>query len=242
MTLNNLTPFLETGLGKMYNMDSFKFLKGVPSDSIDCLLTDPPYAIELKAQRSTSKFKNDLVINDDNLFWLDEWCSDIYRICKNVGFIFGGWQCIGEFQFALKRVGFEIKNLIIWDKQWFGLGNNFRPQYEVIFLVTKSSFKTKSNNIANVVKYTRMNPESMIHICEKPVGLLEILLNESTNEGDLVLDCFLGSGATAVACEKLKRKWIGVELDNEHCIKASERISKYSKVNEQADNFMDCTL
>ena len=87
------------------------------------------------------------------------------------------------------------------------MGNNFRPNYELIILAIKSTFVTKSRNLSNVLTVRRLSPKKLTHIAEKPVALLEILIRESTNVGDIVLDSFSGSGATcaAVTCPHSSR-------------------------------------
>lgn len=190
------------------------------------MLTDPPYGINLSPQRESSKFKNTKVLNDDNLEFLPKLVNQLYRISKNVVLVFCGWQKIDEFKHEFEKK-FTIKNILVWDKMWFGIGNNYRPQYELCLLCCKDgNIKTKSNNKGNVLRFTRMSPQKMIHSCEKPIELLIDLINELSNENDTVLDCFMGSGSTGIACIATNRKFIGIELDNNYFEMAKERIEK----------------
>ena len=68
----------------IYNENCFEGMKSIPDESIDLIVTDPPYGIDLTPQRETSKFKNTKVINDDNLSWLPDFVDQIYRISKNL--------------------------------------------------------------------------------------------------------------------------------------------------------------
>lgn len=157
--------------------DCLELMKDIPDESVDMILTDPPYGIDLKPQRASSNWKNTKVINDDNL-------------------------------------------------DWFGLGNNFRPNYELIILATKGKYKTKSNNLSNILKFRRVAPAKLHHSCEKPVALLELLIEESTEEKSIVIDPFMGSGSTGVACKNLNRNFIGMELDDKYFEIAKRRISE----------------
>src|SRR5438445_12987543 len=194
-------------LDKIIKGNCIEVMRKFPAESIDLVLTDPPYGITLKAQRKTSKFHDVTIANDDQLAWLPHWSSELYRVAKNVAYIFCGWSTVGEFQTQLTRAGFKIKNVLVWHKNWLGMGNNFRPNYELIILAIKSTFITKSRNLSNVLTVRRLSPKKLTHIAEKPVALLEILIRESTNVGDIVLDSFSGSGATcaAVTCPHSSR-------------------------------------
>tara|TARA_R110002096_G_scaffold402445_2_gene599771 strand:+ start:19 stop:657 length:639 start_codon:yes stop_codon:yes gene_type:complete len=212
-------------MNKIIHNDCFKEMKTMPDNSIDLLLTDPPYGINLTPQRSTSKFKNVKIISDDNLEWVDDFSKEIYRICKNTAFIFCSYQKYDVFKISLEKAGFIIKNCIVWDKMWFGMGNNFRPNHEFIILAIKTKFKTKSNNLENILRFRRLHPSKMHHPTEKPIKLLELLINESSNEGDIILDCFAGSGTTGIACKNTNRNYILIEKESTYIDIIKERLT-----------------
>jgi len=195
---------------QVYNMDFRKGMGLIKDDFVDLLLTDPPYGIDLTPQRKNGKFKDTKVKNDNNLDWLDDFVSESFRVMKNAGFVFCNWQNYDVFKQAFEKK-FTIKNLIVWDKMWFGLGNNFRPNHEFIMLICKNNIKTKSNNLSNILSVRRIHPSKMLHSCEKPVELLETIINETTEEGDVILDSFAGSGSCLEACVKTNRKFIGFD-------------------------------
>lgn len=157
---------------------------------------------------------------------MDDFVNSLFRVSKNIVCIFCGWQKIDVFKQALARK-FEIKNILVWDKDWFGMGNNYRPNYELIILCCKRAFKTKSNNKSNILKYRRVAPRKLVHSCEKPIELIEDLISELSNEGDIVLDPFMGSGTTALAALKLNRHYIGYEIDPHYFEIAENRISDF---------------
>ena len=87
---------------------------GIPNESIDLVITDPPYGINLTPQRKTSRFKNTKVINDNSLEWLDDFVNSLFRVSKNIVCIFCAWQKNRCFQ-----TGFSSK---IRDKKYISMG------------------------------------------------------------------------------------------------------------------------
>lgn len=209
--------------GMCFRGDCLDIMKNIPDNSIDLLLTDPPYGINLTPQREKGKFKNTKVENDDNLNWLDEYINDIYRLSKNIICVFCGWQNIDKFKIAIEKK-FTIKNILIWNKDWFGMGNNYRPNYEMIILACKTNFTTPSKNKSNILTYRRLSPQKMKHSCEKPIPLLEDLIIELSIENSIILDPFMGSGSACVACKNTNRRYIGIELDDKYFDIACDRL------------------
>ena len=233
--------------------DSYKLYQGdclevmdelIKADvKVDMILTDPPYGIDLTPQRENGKFKNTKVINDNNLCWLPKFVNQIYALTKNTAIIFCAWQNIDKFKIELEKK-FTIKNILVWNKDWFGMGNNYRPNYELILLCCKTNITTKSKNKSNILTYRRIPPQKLKHSCEKPVGLLEDLIYELTDENDIVLDSFMGSGSTGVACLNTNRRFIGIELDEKYFTIAYTRLEnplpeqkKYKISNKQKTLF-----
>ena len=209
---------------EIWHGDCLELMKNIPDKSIDLIVTDPPYGIDLTPQRENGKFKNIKVINDDNLDWLEQFVEETYRISKNTVCIFCGWQNIDKFKIAFEKK-FIIKNILVWNKDWFGMGNNYRPNYELILLCCKTNVISKSKNKSNILTYRRLSSKKMLHSCEKPVPLLEDLIYELSDESNVVLDTFMGSGSTGVACKNLNRKFIGIELDDTYYEIAKNRIN-----------------
>ena len=125
---------------------------------VDAIITDPPYGINLTPQRKTGKFKNTKVLNDDNLEWIDDFVDKSFLLTNNLTIVFCGWQTIDVVKKSLERK-YIIKNILVWNKDWFGMGNNYRPNYELIILACKKNFTTKSNNKSNILTYRRLSPK-----------------------------------------------------------------------------------
>jgi site-specific DNA-methyltransferase (adenine-specific) len=115
-----------------------------------------------------------------------------------------------------------VKNLVAWDKQHFGMGTNYRSQHELIIYAEKGGATFPSHNVGNVIRCPREKAEN--HPTEKPVALLSTIVSASTRPEEIVIDPFMGSGGTGVACAKLGRKFIGIEFDERHFQTACRRI------------------
>lgn len=208
--------------------DCLEHMKRMPDNSVDMVLTDPPYGMNLSPQRKSGKFHGVKVANDDTLLWSDSFFKELFRVTKNNtgSFIFCNHFCISEFISSAKRAGFEIKNIIIWDKGHFGMGGNWRPVHEMILLLTKGRFVCKSKNLRNIIQYKKVHHSKAVHPTQKPVELLEHLIVEPDYNPKVILDPFMGSGSTGVACVNTNRKFIGIELEESYFNIAKERIKE----------------
>ena len=220
---------IDKGNYKLYKGDCLEVMDELISLGVkfDAINTEPPYGINLTTQRKNGKFKNTKVINDEDLIWLPKFTSQIYKLTKNIAVIFCSWQHIDKFKIEIEK-NFTIKNILVWNKDWFGMGNNYRPNYELIILACKKNFTTKSNNKSNILTHSSIAPVKLKHSCEKPVLLIEDLITELTNDDDLILDPFMGSASTGEACLKTNRKFVGIELDEKYFNIAKERLEDFN--------------
>ena len=206
--------------------DCLERMKEIPDGSVDMVLTDPPYGMDLTPQRLSGKFYGKKIENDNTLDWTDKFFSSIYSKLNKIGsaFIFCNHYCISEFIGSAKKAGFEVKNIIVWDKGHFGMGGNWRPVHELIILLTKGRFVCKSKNLKNILSYKKVHHSKANHPTEKPVDLLQHLIVEPDYHPKIILDPFMGSGSTGVACVNTGRHFIGIELDPEYFAIAKQRI------------------
>lgn len=208
------------------NGDCIELMRSMEDCSIDLTVTDPPYIINYLTPRSTSKFSGVEIANDNNEDWLDDFFIQLFRVTKNVAYIFCGWSSLGTFQEAAVKAGFTLKNVLVWDKMHIGMGNNYRHRYELIMLLCKTNFKTKRHDIPNILAYKKVHHSKATHVSEKPVELLELLIDQSSDEGDVVFDPFCGSGSTLDAAKHLKRDYIGFDINSDYAILADKRIKE----------------
>lgn len=199
--------------------DALENLKNIESKSIGLVITDPPYGIDFSHSWSplNNILDDSININDTLPLILKE----LERVMKDDAhiYIFSSYKNYPEFSKIFAET-FELKNCIVWVKnnsslcdfdQRYGFSHEF-----ILFGTKKNAPKrllqhTEGNMTKDVIFSERVaNPD---HSCEKPVKLLEKLIETSSFEGEIVLDCFAGSGSTLVAANNLNRNYIGIEYD-----------------------------
>ena len=125
-----------------------------------------------------------------------------------------------------KAIGF--KQAVVWDKGGLGMGMHYRRNYEFILIAQKKGPKAHrwngGNDTPNVWRIGKIIPNENQHPTIKPVELMDKIIRIHSNEGDLVLDAFMGSGTTLVSAKALKRNAIGIELEDRWCEKAKKRL------------------
>lgn len=220
-----MVAFYSTAMGNLFHGDCLQLLKEIPDKSVDVVITDPPYGINYHSGHYKGENPFQPIANDDQLFIpLDE----LWRIVKDTG-------CMFVF-FSQKRplVDKRQKNTLIWVKNNWTAGDlkgDFGNQYECIAFLPKDKFELHSKRWSNVWFFDRITAEELVHPTQKPVDLITRLIECSTEPGDMVLDCFFGSGTTGIAAELLKRKWIGMEIEKKYIDVCVKRLTpwKYQK-------------
>ena len=217
------------------------------SEKADLLFTDPPYGMSYGGGRARGdhvmdkktggvRIKAHGKIEGDDL--RGEELEDLIRsaignakLVSKAGagaYICLTWRTYAIFLTALKNIGYEVKNCIVWDKQSIGLGySDYRPQHEFIFYCPGQWYGQK--NEPDVWNLSRGNTGEYVHPTQKPVELVERALKNSTKRGDLILDVFGGSGSTLIAAESTERKAYLVELDAKYVDVIVRRWQNYTK-------------
>lgn len=202
-------------------------MKNIPNNSVDLLLTDPPYGIDFQSRQRNDKFPK--ILNDKKPF-LDFIPLIKSKIAKTGGILsFTRWDVQQIFIDEFIRNGLKPKNVLIWDKKGNGMGNlkkAFGSRYESIIWIPNDDFKFKSGRPQDLISVPKVPSCKLIHPNEKPVELLEFLIEKTTSQNATVLDCFMGSGSTGVACVNTNRNFIGMEHDERYYKIAENRIDK----------------
>jgi len=203
----------------IFHGNCIEFIKTIEDKSIDCLITDPPYGVDIQFgaydNQLSRKIENDGNI-DDALLLLDTMLHEVKIKLKDNAhiYIFCNWKIYPQFNAIISK-HFQIKNLIIWDKLFMGMGDlkgNYSSSYEmIVFAGGNREFLTRPKNIIQC----RFNDERF-HNTQKPVDLIKQLIENSTNVNETIFDPFLGSGSTVVAANQLKRNFIGCEIDEQN--------------------------
>lgn len=208
--------------------DCLELMKDIPDNSIDLILCDPPYGISYQSQRRPKEQRFSKIKNDNKPF--TEFIHLIPRLIKPTGgvFVFTKWNVQQHFVDTMKGNGLNPQNILIWDKVIHGMGDlkrSFGNRYESIIFHSNKDFRFVGKRPTDIIKYTRVPSGKMIHPNEKPIGLLEYLIQATSRENATVLDCFMGSGSTGVACVNTNRNFIGIEIDEHYFNIARERIN-----------------
>ncbi len=221
----------------IYNEDCLMGMRGgVLDESIDLIVTDPPYLISYKTNHRTNKehkFCSE-ILNDDNEKLIKDYIVECYRILKNNSamYMFCSSKTIDFFKQELEKVGFTIKNIIVWVKNNWTAGDlkgQYGQQYEFILLVNKGRKLFNGKRLTDVWHFDRVVGKKQLHQNQKPIELIEQCILKHSSEGDLVFDGFIGSGTTAVACLNTNRKYIGFELDKKYYDVACRRLAEINK-------------
>lgn len=217
--------------------DCIDEIKKLEDNSIDFVLTDPPYNISRDNNfntmgRSSIDF-GEWDKDADLLSWIDEIHP---KLKKNSGMvIFNGWQNLGPIATHCEKVGFKIKDFIRMEKT-NPMPRNRDRRYvtdcEYAIWVTKKGSKWVFNRQEDTYdrpKYITPvvgGKEKVNHPTQKPLSVLEEMLIRHTNEGDIVIDPFMGSGSTGVACIRTNRKFIGIEIDETYFELSQRRVTE----------------
>ena len=203
--------------------DCLEVLKSMPDKSVDLVLTDPPYGINLIPPRGITK----AIAGDRNDEARALWAAvvpECYRVMKDntAALFFAGLS--EPWVVDTLRSAFVVKDCIVWVKNNFGIGY-YRPQHELAFYCHKGTPPTPERAESNV--WFENKVQTPIHSREKPVYLMKRAVELcSQNVGDVVLDPFAGSGTTCVAAKILGRKYIGIEISPVYAEIARKRVEQ----------------
>lgn len=157
-----------------------------------------------------------------------DWLPEVYRVLKDNThcYIMINARNLKDLQIEAEKVGFEFQQILIWDKGNATPNRYYLNAFEMILMLRKGNAKNINNmGTTNIIR-TKNIIGNKFHPTEKPVELMEILVENSSNENDLVMDCFMGAGATGIACRNLNRNFIGIEIDERYYKIAQDRIEK----------------
>ena len=224
---------------KLINGDCLNTLKNIPNESIDLIVTDPPYPTTSRGnagnsggmlQKDINKKGKVFTYNNINC---KEYAPEFYRLLKDGSHCYVMTNHINLIDMlnTFTDVGFHFIKSLIWNKGNKIMGQYYMSQYEYILFFRKGKGKKINNcgtsdilSISN--KKTKDKDGKNIHDTEKPVELMEVLVNNSSQENELVLDPFMGVGSTGIACIKNNRNFIGMELDEKYFDIAKNRIEE----------------
>ena len=226
-------------INKIYNEDCLIGLKEIPDNSIDLVVTDCPYKVISggNKDRGTNGFpksvlnRNDGKIFDFNDIELKDWIPEIYRILKPDTDFYCMINVLNleELLTVARECGFKLHNVLVWDKGTCNPNRWYMKNCEFTCYFYKGNARTINNPGSKQVHMFKNVVGNKLHPTEKPVELIKFYIENSSKEGDLVLDPFMGSGATAVACKECGRNYIGFEIDPKYYEVCQARLSETKK-------------
>lgn len=243
----------------IYNKDSYivngdclEVLKTIPDESVDCILTDPPYNLGLfMHNRNTNLAKmrdNQFAYAGWDNIEYEEWCSNMREFFKECSRILKPKGTLISFMSIIKvesfirfaeEVGFYYKTTGIWHKK-NPMPRNMNLQFvnsteSWVYFINRGTSGTFHNNGKVVHDYLESSVTPLSekkhgkHPTQKPLSIMKQLINLTTNEGDIVLDPFMGSGSSCVAAALLNRNFIGIELNESYFDITSKRLEEVLK-------------
>lgn len=195
---------------KVYNTDVFKLIPFLEDNSIDLVVTDPPYGDGIGYGRNGKTILN----NEDesiNYQFID---GIIPKMKMNTSlYLFSNHKFFDKIKNYAISKGLNYRMTCILVKNNIGMGYGFRNQYEVCLIFEKGKASYNLKNVSNVWRMKHINHDDNTHPHKKDNDIMKRIILHSSNEGDLVFDGFMGSFTTAKVCQELNRKFIGSELD-----------------------------
>lgn len=201
--------------------DAVIWLQKLESQSVDLVITDPPYeslekhraiGTTTRLKQSKSSSNSWFSIFPNNRF--EELLLEIYRVLKKGAHFY--LFCDQETMFIIKpiaeSIGFKFWKPIVWDKRTIGMGYHYRARYEFILFFEKGKRKLNDLGIPDILEHKRIWKG---YPTEKPAELIEILIKQSSSTNDVVVDPFFGSGSTLIAARNLGRNYLGCDISED---------------------------
>jgi site-specific DNA-methyltransferase (adenine-specific) len=204
--------------------DAVDWLKSWPVESFDVVVTDPPYeSLEKhRAIGTTTRLTHSKASSND---WFQvfpysrfgELFVELFRVLKKDAhlYVFSDTETMFVAKPAGEAAGFRFWKPLVWDRKRIGMGYHYRSRYQFILFFEKGKRKLNSLGVADVIEAERVDQG---YPTEKPVEVIEVLLRQSSDPGQVACDPFAGSGSTGVAAIKNERHFWGCDI----CLEAVE--------------------
>lgn len=205
--------------GAVRHGDCVRLMRRMPAASVDFILTDPPYLCRYRDRSGRT------VRNDDNARWLAPAFAEMHRLLKpdSLCVSFYGWHQVDTFMAAWRATGFRPVGHLVFRKGYASSVRYLRHEHEQAYLLAKGAPDLSGAAIGDVREWVYTGNRH--HPTEKPVEVLQPLIEALCPAGGLVLDPFCGSGSTLVAARRCGRAFTGMELDYRHYRTARQRVA-----------------
>jgi adenine-specific DNA-methyltransferase len=211
---------IDTFINRILLGDCVRVMGQMPKESVDMILTDPPYAVQYE-DRSGRR-----VENDDRTDWIAPAFTEMYRVLKPDRFCvsFYGWNRVDAFFAAWKAAGFSPVGHLVFAKRYASKERYVAYTHESAYLLAKGNPEKPHMMLRDVLEWQYSG--NTRHPTEKPLTAMMLLVDAFSHPGDIVLDPFVGSGTTAVAAKHLGRRYIGIDLEPVYAAQAQERVRR----------------
>lgn len=230
---------------ELFNEDVLEVMKMIEDESIDLIITDPPYKTTSRGGTGNSggmckkkEFSSGKVFKHNDIK-PQEYIPELYRVLKEGThcYIMTNHVNLYEILTVAQECGFHFIKSLVWNKGNKIMGQAYMSQFEYILFFRKGKFKKINKcGTADILEVPNKKQKGEdgknLHDTEKPVELMKILIENSSQEGDLVFEPFMGIGATVVASVELNRRCIGCELDEKYFEVACQRVENTYKQKE----------
>ena len=199
------------------NGDALTLLKEVPDISIDLVILDPPWSYDSYGQFPNRNIEYKTVSDS----YLEEAFNEVMRILKPKShcYLFTTNLRLGKDIPLMEKIGFTYHQILVVPYKGIKLGYGYRHEFlPILFLSKNGTSTTNYHNVSNL-----FSPHSF-NTLEKPLPVVETLVKQSSKEGDTVIDPFMGTGTTAMACKNLGRNFMGFEIDMERFSEVQRRV------------------
>jgi len=212
---------VSTPLYELSNLDAVGWLRAMPPESVDLVITDPAYeSLEKhRAVGTTTRLKQSKASSNA---WFTvfpnarfgELFAEVFRVLRPDTHFY--LFCDAETMFVAKpeaeRAGFRFWKPLVWDKRAIGMGYHYRARYELILFFEKGKRRLNDLGVADIITVPRVHRG---YPAEKPVKVSEVLVGQSSQPGEVVADPFMGSGSVGVAALRHGRRFLGTDLNPE---------------------------
>jgi len=215
--------------------DAVSWLSGLRAESVDLVVTDPAYeSLEKhRAKGTTTRLKESKASSNE---WFQvfpnsrfhELFAELFRVLRwgRHCYVFSDVETMFIAKPAAEAAGFKFWNALVWDKERIGMGYHFRRQHEVVLFFAKERKSGKKRKLRDlgIGDVIRCKPVVGGFPTEKPVGVSRLLIGQSAEPGELVIDPFVGSGSVGVAALELGMRFRGCDIDPEARSHAQARL------------------
>ena len=207
-------------LNKIIQGNCLEVMKTIPDNSIDLIVTDPPYGVSYKKS-------GEIYMVGDTINLVPYILPEFYRLLKDDGaiYMFSSTTKLVD-TLPIFNIYFKLHSIIIWDKRIGQIPrqlSHYKLRYEPILYGSKGLHRLNSYK-DDIFQCDIVRGKKRIHPTQKPIEIVKYIIENSTNDKSIIFDPFIGSGTTAVACKSLGRKYIGIEINPEYCKIARNRI------------------